>query len=38
MIAEYGQLKGKAYKETAVATKQPEGNKGGMVELEAKKP
>jgi hypothetical protein len=38
MIAEYGQLKGKTDKETAVATKQPEGNKGGSIELEAKKP
>jgi hypothetical protein len=27
MIAEYGQLKGQTDKETAAATKQPEGNK-----------
>jgi hypothetical protein len=38
MIAEYGQLKGKTDKETAVATKQPEGNKGGIIEPEVKKP
>jgi hypothetical protein len=38
MIAEYGQLKGKTDKETAAATKQPEGNKGGSIEPEAKKP
>jgi hypothetical protein len=38
MIAEYGQLKGKIDKETAAATKQPEGNKGSSIEPEAKKP
>jgi hypothetical protein len=38
MIAKYGQLKGKTGKETTAATKQPEGNKGGIIELEAKKP
>jgi hypothetical protein len=38
MIAEYGQLKGKTDKKTVAATKQPEGNKGGIIELEARKP
>jgi hypothetical protein len=38
MIAEYGQLKEKTDKATAAATKQPEGNKGGSIEPEAKKP
>jgi hypothetical protein len=38
MIAEYGQLKGKADKETTTATKQPKGNKAGSIESEAKKP
>jgi hypothetical protein len=37
-VAEYGKLKGKIDKETAAATKQPEGNKGGSIEPEAKKP
>jgi hypothetical protein len=37
-IAEYGQLKGKIDKDTTTATKQPEGNKGGSIEPEAKKP
>jgi hypothetical protein len=38
MIAKYGQLKGKIDKETAAATKQPEGNKGCSIDPEAKKP
>jgi hypothetical protein len=38
MIAEYGQLKEKTDKETAVATEQPKENKGGSIEPEAKKP
>jgi hypothetical protein len=38
MIAEYGQLKGKTHKETAVAIEQPKGNKGGSIEPEAQKP
>jgi hypothetical protein len=38
MTTEYGQLKGKTDKETAAAMKQPEGNKGGSIEPEAKKP
>jgi hypothetical protein len=38
MIAEYGQIKEKTDKETAAATKQPEGNKGVSIEPEAKKP
>jgi hypothetical protein len=38
MIAEYGQIKGKTDKETTSATKQPQGNKTGSIELEAKKP
>jgi hypothetical protein len=37
MIAEHGQLKGKIDKETAAATNQPKGNKGGSIEPEAKK-
>jgi hypothetical protein len=37
MIAEYGQLKGKADKDTIAATRQPEGNKKGSIEPEAKK-
>jgi hypothetical protein len=38
MIAEYGQLKGKIDKETAMATRQHERNKAGNIEPEAKKP
>jgi hypothetical protein len=38
MIAEYGQLKGKIDKKTTAATEKPEGNKGGSIEPEAKKP
>jgi hypothetical protein len=38
MIAKYGQLKAKPDKKTAAATKQLEGNKGGSIKLEAKKP
>jgi hypothetical protein len=37
MIAEYRQLKGKADKDTVAATRQPEGNKKGSIEPEAKK-
>jgi hypothetical protein len=37
MIAEYGQLKGNTDKDTASATRQPEGNKEGSIEPEAKK-
>jgi hypothetical protein len=37
IIAEYGQLKGKTDKDTAVATRQPKGNKEGSIEPEAKK-
>jgi hypothetical protein len=37
MIAEYGQLKGKIDKDIAAATRQPEGNKEGSIEPEAKK-
>jgi hypothetical protein len=37
MIAEYGQLKGKVDKETTTTTRQPEGNKAGSIEPEAKK-
>jgi hypothetical protein len=37
MIAEYRQLKGKIDKETTTTTRQPEGNKAGSIELEAKK-
>jgi hypothetical protein len=38
MIAKHGQLKGKIDKETAAATRQPEGNKAGSIKPEAKKP
>jgi hypothetical protein len=38
IIVEYGQVKGKTNKETTTAMKQPEGNKGGSIEPEEKKP
>jgi hypothetical protein len=38
MIAEYRQHKGKTVRETATAMEQPEDNKGGSIEPEAKKP
>jgi hypothetical protein len=38
MMAEYGKLKGKTNKETAAATRQPEGNEEGSIEPEARKP
>jgi hypothetical protein len=37
MIVKYGQLKGKADKDTTTATRQLEGNKEGSIEPEAKK-
>jgi hypothetical protein len=37
MTAEYGQLKGKTKKETTTITRQPEENKAGSIEPEAKK-
>jgi hypothetical protein len=37
MIAEFGQLKGKTGKETTTTTRQPEENKAGSIEPEAKK-
>jgi hypothetical protein len=37
MTAEYGQLKGKTEKKTTTTTRQPEENKVGSIELEAKK-